>query len=112
MENNCKTYPEDASITGVRYRYNHVEPYGYYDERIHGGEPEMRNYRRYSDGRFAPKSSMEYPSMTSTPIMRTRCALLAFVTMMLTWGYFLCGDKTHGSERTMGYALQYAHRTY
>ena len=56
-----KMYPEDRQHYGARYRYNHMEPYGYYDERIHGNEPEMRNYRRYSDGRFAPKSSLEYP---------------------------------------------------
>lgn len=62
-----KMYPEDRHHYGVRYHYGNMEPYDYYDERIHGGEPEMRTYRRYSDGRFAPKNSVAWPRYDEYP---------------------------------------------
>lgn len=86
-----KTYPEDRQHYGVRYRYNHIEPYGYYDERIHGGEPEMRNYRRYSDGRFAPKSNMEYPEYDEYPDYEDEMRPIGFRDDdAYIGGYFLC----------------------
>lgn len=101
-----KMYPEDRRHDGVRYRYDHrMEPYAYYDERIHGGEPEMRNYRRYSDGRFAPKSSMEYPEYDEYPDYEDEMRPIGFRDDDAYMGdTSYVGDKTHGSERTMGYA--------
>lgn len=101
-----KMYPEDRRHDGVRYRYDHrMEPYAYYDERIHGGEPEMRNYRRYSDGRFAPKSSMEYPEYDEYPDYEDEMRPIGFRDDDAYMGdTSYVGDKTRGSDKQLGYA--------
>lgn len=99
---NREAYPESREHYGVRYEmprsryiepYGYDEPLGYYDERIHGREPEMR---RYSNGRFAPRSSAEWPEYDEYPEMRQigfRDGDTSYV-----------GDKTHGTEKMQGYA--------
>lgn len=103
---NRKAYPEDRQHYGVRYRYNHIEPYGYYDERIHGGEPEMRGYTRYSNGRFAPHSSAEYPEYDEMPTYHDEgMRPIGFRDEPMRMGdTSYVGDKTRGSDKQLGYA--------
>lgn len=100
-----KMYPEDRHHYGVRYHYGNMEPYDYYDERIHGGEPEMRSYRRYSDGRFAPKNSVAWPRYDEHPDYEDEMRPIGFRDDDAYMGdTSFVGDKTRGSERSMGYA--------
>ena len=106
-----KAYPEDRQHYGVRYRYNHIEPYGYdepqsyYDERFHGGrELEMRGYTRYSNGRFAPHSSAEYPEYDEMPTYHEEgMRPIGFRDEPMRMGdTSYVGDKTHGSDKQLG----------
>lgn len=101
-----KMYPEDRRHDGVRYHYDHhMEPYAYYDERIHGGEPEMRRYHRDSDGRFAPRSSTEWPEYDERLEYEGEMRTIGFRDDDAYMGdASFVGDPTRGSERTMGYA--------
>lgn len=88
-------YPENREHYGVRYHIDrpYRDPRSYYDERIYGGEPEMR---RYSNGRFAPRNSAEWPEYDEYPEMRQigfRDGDTSYV-----------GDRTHGTEKMQGYA--------
>ena len=113
---NRKAYPESREHYGVRYempRNRYIEPYGYdepqsyYDERFHGGrEPEMRGYTRYSNGRFAPHSSAEYPEYDEMPTYHDEgMRPIGFRDEPMRMGdTSYVGDKTHGSDKQLGYA--------
>ena len=99
MQRNRRSDFEGREHYGVRYEmprsrysepYGYYEPLGYYDERIHGREPEMR---RYSNGRFAPRSSAEYDEYPEMRQIGFRDGSTSYV-----------GDETHGTEKMQGYA--------
>lgn len=83
-----KAYPESREHYGVRYempRDHYIEPYGYYDERLHGGrEPEYDENPTYHDEGMRPIGFREEP---------LRMGDTSYV-----------GDKTRGTEKRMGYA--------
>lgn len=113
---NREAYPESREHYGVRYempRSRYIEPYGYdepqsyYDERFHGGrEPDMRGYTRYSNGRFAPHSSAEWPEYDEMPTSANRdMRPIGFRDEPMRMGdTSYVGDKTHGTEKMQGYA--------
>lgn len=107
MQRNRRSDFEGREHYGVRYempRSRYIEPYGYdeplsyYDERIHGREPEMR---RYSNGRFAPRSSAEWPEYDEMPTSANRdMRPIGFRDGSTSY----VGDETHGTEKMQGYA--------
>nr|DAM61336.1 MAG TPA: protein of unknown function (DUF1858) [Caudoviricetes sp.] len=107
MQRNRRSDFEGREHYGVRYempRSRYIEPYGYdeplsyYDERIHGREPEMR---RYSNGRFAPRSSAEWPEYDEMPTSANRdMRPIGFRDGSTSY----VGDETRGTEKRMGYA--------
>lgn len=107
MQRNRRSDFEGREHYGVRYdmpRSRYIEPYGYdeplsyYDERIHGREPEMR---RYSNGRFAPRSSAEWPEYDDMPTSANRdMRPIGFRDGSTSY----VGDETRGTEKRMGYA--------
>ena len=107
MQRNRRSDFEGREHYGVRYdmpRSRYIEPYGYdeplgyYDERIHGREPEMR---RYSNGRFAPRSSAEWPEYDDMPASANRdMRPIGFRDGSTSY----VGDETRGTEKRMGYA--------
>lgn len=107
MQRNRRSDFEGREHYGVRYempRSRYIEPYGYdeplsyYDERIHGREPEMR---RYSNGRFAPISSAEWPEYDDMPASANRdMRPIGFRDGSTSY----VGDETRGTEKRMGYA--------
>ncbi len=107
MQRNRRSDFEGREHYGVRYempRSRYIEPYGYdeplsyYDERIHGREPEMR---RYSNGRFAPRSSAEWPEHDEMPTSANRdMRPIGFRDGSTSY----VGDETRGTEKRMGYA--------
>lgn len=110
MQRNRRSDFEGREHYGVRYempRSRYIEPYGYdeplsyYDERIHGREPEMRGYTRYSNGRFAPHSSAEWPEYDEMPTSANRdMRPIGFRDGSTSY----VGDETRGTEKRMGYA--------
>ena len=110
MQRNRRSDFEGREHYGVRYempRSRYSEPYGYdeplsyYDERIHGREPEMRGYTRYSNGRFAPHSSAEWPEYDDMPTSANRdMRPIGFRDGSTSY----VGDETRGTEKRMGYA--------
>lgn len=115
MQRNRRSDFEGREHYGVRYempRSRYIEPYGYdeplsyYDERIHGREPEMRGYTRYSNGRFAPHSSAEYPEYDDMPAYHDEgMRQIGFRDEPMRMGdTSYVGDKTHGTEKMQGYA--------
>ena len=112
MQRNRRSDFEGREHYGVRYempRSRYIEPYGYdeplsyYDERIHGREPEMR---RYSNGRFAPRSSAEWPEYDEMPAYHDEAMRpIGFRDEPMRMGdTSYVGDKTHGTEKMQGYA--------
>lgn len=107
MQRNRRSDFEGREHYGVRYdmpRSRYIEPYGYdeplsyYDERIHGREPEMR---RYSNGRFAPRNSAEWPEYDDMPASANRdMRPIGFRDGSTSY----VGDETRGTEKRMGYA--------
>lgn len=107
MQRNRRSDFEGREHYGVRYEmprnrysepYGYDEPLGYYDERIHGREPEMR---RYSNGRFAPRSSAEWPEYDDMPTSANRdMRPIGFRDGSTSY----VGDETRGTEKRMGYA--------
>lgn len=107
MQRNRRSDFEGREHYGVRYEmprsrysepYGYDEPLGYYDERIHGREPEMR---RYSNGRFAPRSSAEWPEYDEMPTSANRdMRPIGFRDGSTSY----VGDETRGTEKRMGYA--------
>lgn len=107
MQRNRRSDFEGREHYGVRYEmprsryiepYGYDEPLGYYDERIHGREPEMR---RYSNGRFAPRNSAEWPEYDDMPASANRdMRPIGFRDGSTSY----VGDETRGTEKRMGYA--------
>ena len=107
MQRNRRSDFEGREHYGVRYEmprsrysepYGYYEPLGYYDERIHGREPEMR---RYSNGRFAPRNSAEWPEYDEMPTSANRdMRPIGFRDGSTSY----VGDETRGTEKRMGYA--------
>lgn len=112
-----KAYPESREHYGVRYHYDapqdrymdpySMEPRDYYDERFYGvREPEMRGYTRYSNGRFAPHSSAEWPEYDEYPTYHEQgMRPIGFRDEPIRMGNTsYVGDKTRGSDKQLGYA--------
>lgn len=111
-----KAYPESREHYGVRYEmprdsyrmepYGYDEPRGYYDERFHGVEPEMRGYHRYSNGQFAPHGSAEWPEYDENPTYHDEgMRPIGFREEPMRMGdTSYVGDRTRGTEKRMGYA--------